>query len=223
MIIEKLIGLRIGALTGIGLFLIGVPADANEATPQSEPAGWNWAISIGASSWSDLSGLETTSGQEFDSLGFSLEFGGHKKVARLGFADVLIGADLGFITTDGEIRGVFEAFTQRAMYLTPSVKFRFGERSERYLNLETGLGWYNTDFAELDCNSGSIVCTELAAPFDSDAVGMYVGVAGGFGRWFVAGLKVHYADFGEVTGIGSVAGDLRGPIYVFSLGAAFGE
>jgi len=35
-------------------------------------------------------------------------------------------------------------------------------------------------------------------------------------------LKVHFADFGEVTGLGPDTGDLKGPIYIFSLGGAFG-
>ncbi len=36
------------------------------------------------------------------------------------------------------------------------------------------------------------------------------------------GLKVHFADFGTVTGLGPDTGALSGPIYIFSLGGAFG-
>jgi hypothetical protein len=208
---------RCRAATAIALFLSVVPVYAAD-----DARRWNWSILLGLASWSGLANLESASGGSFDSLGFALELAGHKNVARWGSADILVGADLGLFTTDSDIRGFSEEYTQRGLYLTPSVKFRFGERSKRYMNLEAGLGWYNTDFAELDCDTGGYVCVELVAPFDSDTVGGYVGISGGFGRWLVAGLRVHYADFGPVTGIGSLAGDLKGPFYIFSLGAAFG-
>jgi hypothetical protein len=203
------------------LFLALVPAYADEV-PESEDFGrWNWSASIGAASWSDLSDLQITGAGQFDSMGFALELAAHKHITRWGSADVLAGVDLGLFTTDSDVPGLLEQLTQRGLYLTPSVKLRFGERARRYWNLEAGAGWYNTDFAELDCDGGSI-CAELRAPFNSDAVGGYLGLSGGFGRWFIAGLKVHYADFGPVRGVGTVSGDLKGPIYIFSLGGAFG-
>ncbi len=175
--------------------------------------------------WSDLRDLEPTDGGDFDSVGFVVELAGHKHVACWGSADVLIGVDLGFSATQSDIPGITEDFTQRGLYLTPSMKFRFGERSRRYLNLEAGLGWYQVDFAELICyddNFNNIVCIEIAEPYDEDTLGGYLGITGGFGSGFIMGLKVHFADFDQVTGLGPDTGDLKGPIYIFSLGAAFG-
>jgi hypothetical protein len=102
--------------------------------------------------WSGLRDLEPAVGGGFESLGFIVELAGHKHVARWGSADVLIGVDFGFSATQSDIPGITEDFTQRGLYLTPSMKFRFGERSRRYLNLEAGLGWYQVDFAELICD-----------------------------------------------------------------------
>jgi hypothetical protein len=158
-------------------------------------------------------------------LGFIVELAGHKHVTRWGSADVLIGVDFGISATQSDIPGNTEDFTQRGLYLTPSIKFRFGERSRRYLNMEAGLGWYQVDIAELICDEdifNNTVCIEIAEPYDEDALGGYLGISGGFGGGFIMGLKVHFADFGKVTGLGPDTGDLKGPIYIFSLGGAFG-
>lgn len=91
--------------------------------------------------------------------------------------------------------------------------------------MEAGLGWYQVDIAELICDEdilNNIVCIEIAEPYDEDALGGYLGISGGFGGGFIMGLKVHFADFGKVTGLGPDTGDLKGPIYIFSLGGAFG-
>lgn len=209
-------------LLTIGLVLAVFQAHAADEAEPGEGEPWNWSFMVGAATWSDLANLQSASGGQFNSLGFALELAGHKKVSQWGSAEVLLGADFGLFTTASDVAGLSEEFTQRGLYLTPSIKLRYGERSRRYLNLEAGLGWYGTDFAELACDSGGSLCTELRDPFDSNTVGGYVGISGGFGRWFVAGLKVHYADFGPVTGISSLTGELKGPIYIFSLGAVFG-
>ncbi len=133
---------------------------------------------------------------------------------------MLAGVDFGLFATESDIAGISDDFTQRGLYLTPSVKFRFGQRDKRYLNLEAGAGWYKVDMAELDCSV--IPCAEILEPFDKDTFGGYIGVSGGFGRWFVLGLKVHFADFGEVTGFGTAVGSLEGPFYILSAGGAFG-
>ncbi len=89
------------------------------------------------------------------------------------------------------------------------------------------MGWYEVDIAELICEDNNfdpnnIICIEVAEPYDEDTLGSYLGISGGFGGGFIMGLKVHFADFGKVTGLGTDTGDLNGPIYIFSLGAAFG-
>ncbi len=176
-------------------------------------------------SWSDLNHLEPAAGGGFDSLGFVVEMAGHKYVARWGPADVLIGVNLGIFATQSDVPGITEDFTQRGLYLTPSMKFRFGERGRRYLNLEAGLGWYQVDIAELICSNdifNNTVCIEIAEPYDKSTLGGYLGITGGSGGGFIMAFKVHFADFGKVTGLGPDTGDLAGPIYIFSVGGAFG-
>ncbi len=211
------------AIVGLILPVISIYAD-DEADPYVQ-GHWSGTATAGLMIWSGLRDLEPAAGGGFDSLGFVVELAGHKHVARWGPADVLTGVDLGISATQSDIPGITEDFTQRGLYLTPSMKFRFGERSRRYLNLEAGLGWYQVDFAELICDEdifNNIVCIEIAEPFDEDTLGGYLGISGGFGGGFIMGLKVHFADFDEVTGLGPDTGNLNGPIYIFSLGGAFG-
>ncbi len=212
-----------GAIVGLTLPVISIYA-ADESVPDAQ-GRWSGTATAGLMIWNDLKDLEPAAGGGFDSLGFIVELAGHKHVARWGPADVLIGVDLGIFATQSDIPGITEDFTQRGLYLTPSMKFRFGERSRRYLNLEAGLGWYQVDFAELICdddNFNNVVCIEIAEPYDEDTLGGYLGITGGFGGGFIMGLKVHFADFGEVTGLGLDTGELKGPIYILSLGGAFG-
>ncbi len=212
-----------GALVGLILPVTSIYA-ADEAEPNA-PGRWSGTATFGLMIWSDLRDLEPAAGGSFDSLGFAVEFAGHKHVARWGSADVLVGMDLGIFATQSDIPGSIEEFTQRGLYLTPSMKFRFGERSRRYLNLEAGLGLYQVDFAELICNDdnfNNIVCIAIAEPFDENTLGGYLGISGGFAGGFIMGFKVHFADFGKVTGLEPDTGALKGPIYIFSLGGAFG-
>ncbi len=212
-----------GAIVGLILPVIAVCA-ADESASHA-PGHWSGTATFGLITWSDLKDLEPDAGGGFDSLGFIVELAGHKHVTRWGSADVLIGVDFGISATQSDIPGNTEDFTQRGLYLTPSIKFRFGERSRRYLNLEAGLGWYQVDIAELICDEdifNNIVCIEIAEPYEEDALGGYLGISGGFGGGFIMGLKVHFADFGKVTGLGPDTGALKGPIYIFSLGGAFG-
>ncbi len=129
-------------LTAI-IFGLVLPVTSIYADDESEPyiqGRWSGTATAGLMIWNDLKALEPAAGGGFDSVGFVVELAGHKHVARWGSADVLIGADFGISATQSDIPGITEDFTQRGLYLTPSMKFRFGERSSRYLNLEAGLG-----------------------------------------------------------------------------------
>jgi hypothetical protein len=210
----------------VGLILPVISVYAADEPAPNGPGHWSGTVTVGLMTWSDLKDLTPAAGGGFDSLGFVVELAGHKRVSRWGSADVLIGVDFGFSATQSDIPGISEDFTQRGLYLTPSMQIRYGKRSGRYLNLEAGLGWYQVDFAELHCdedNFNNIVCIEITEPYDENSLGGYLGITGGFRGGFIMGLKVHFADFGKVTGLGPDTGDLKGPIYILSLGGAFGD
>jgi len=203
----------------LGLILPASTIYAADESAPNVPGNWSASFTVGLMTWSDLKNLQPAAGGAFNSLGIVMEFAGHKHVARWGSADVLIGVDLGIISTESDIPGITEDLTQGGLYLTPSIKFRFGERSRRYLNLEAGLGWYQVDFTEW---SFCVYCGPVSEPYDEDTLGGYLGITRGFGDGLIIGLKAHFADFGQVTGLGPGTGDLSGPIYIFSLGGAFG-
>ena len=181
---------------------------------------WAFTTSLGVSSWDALQDLDPEAGGGFNSVGWNIDFGAHRGVTHWGPAEVLLGADFGLFGTEGDIPALRGDFTQRGLYLTPSAKFRYGERARTYLDLELGIGWYKVDIVELNCSSYG--CSDYNEPFDSDELGAYVGVTAGLGPWFIVGLRAHMADFGEVSGLGADAGELTGPIYTLNIGAAWG-
>ena len=214
---------RAWLLTGLATCLMAGTVHAETIEKLESP--WEWAFGIGAMSWSDLGDVQSTLGGNFDDIGFGLDMSVHRKV-DVGDATLLLGADLGFFSTDSKIPGIYEDLIQRGVYLTPSARLRFGNSGRGHIDLEAGAGWYNTDFAELDCTDynvvlGGPVCTEINDPFDSNAFGGYVGIRGGFNKWFTAGFRAHFADFGEVTGLPTVTGELGGPFYTLMFGARF--
>ena len=207
------------------LLLAGGPALSQDVSPggvESESPRWSSTASIGVNSWGSLQDLNAESGQGFDSVGWSLDFGGHRYVARWGSADVLLGADFGLFGTEGDVPGSIEDYTQRGLYLTPSGRLRFGQQGSRHIDLEFGMGWYQIDIVELNCSSGTI-CSELDEPFNSDRFGGYLGVSGGLGRWFVVGLRAHMVDFGEATGLGIDPVTLDGPVFTLTVGISVGR
>ena len=106
-----------GAIVGLTLPVICVCA-ADESVP-NEPGHWSGTATAGVMIWSDLKDLQPAASGGFDSVGFIVELAGHKRVARWGSADVLIGADLGIFATQSNVPGILEDFTQRGLYLTP--------------------------------------------------------------------------------------------------------
>ena len=208
-----------------GLAALFIAGTSSADVPEKSQGAWEWAFGLGVTSWSDLGDVQSSLGGSFDDVGFALDMSVHRRI-EAGDATLLLGADLGFFSTDSGIPGIFEDLVQRGVYLTPSVRLRFGESARGHLDLEAGAGWYNTDFAEVDCeNQGTIiggpVCTDINEPFDANAFGSYIGVRGGFNKYFTAGLRVHFADFGEVTGLPTVSGDLGGPVVTLMFGARF--
>ncbi len=206
-------------LIAVGLTMAGYATNADDMVDGNEAKPFLWSLSAGAVTWESLGNIETLSGGTFDDVGFGLEIAGHKRVSRWGNADVLVGVDLGFFTIDSNILGIYNELTQRGLYLTPSVKLGFGERSRYFL--EAGAGWYNTDFAEYTCYTVYSYCPELEAPFEANALGAYLGFRARLGQFAFVSLRAHHADFGEVSGIDSVATGLTGPFYSLLVGASF--
>jgi hypothetical protein len=194
-------------------------ARADEVVVGNEVSPWLWSISIGAMNWQNLGNVESRPGGSFDELGLGLELAGHKRVSNWHNANVLLGVDLGFFAADSNIRGIYSDLTQQGLYLTPSVKLAIGEPARLYL--EAGAGWYSVDFSEYVCTLYGLYCLEPIVPFTADALGGYVGLRAQLGRHAFVGLRVHQADFGQVSGIDSVATDLKGPFYMLSVGAGF--
>ena len=156
------------------LLAAGSPALCQDAIAEDQAntaPKWFGSISIGASKWGSLQDLNSENGDGFDAIGWSLDFGGHRYMTRWGTADVLLGADFGFFGAEGDIPGLLTDYTQRGLYLTPSTRFRFGERGKRHMDIEFGIGWYEVDIVELNCESGGI-CSEFDEPFNSDRIAL---------------------------------------------------
>jgi hypothetical protein len=210
---------RVGRYLACAMVGIFIPVLTSLAADDA-PGEWSGTFALGVVSWSDLKDLDPAAGGSFDSVGYLGAFSVHRKVGEWGAADVLLGADFAVWATDSDLQGIADSFTQRGLYFTPSLRFRFGERDTRYLVLELGAGWYKVDFAELLCNPGP--CVELQEVSDKDAFGGYLGVSSVFARWFFVEFQAHFTDFGEVTGFGADTGSLKGPIYMLNAGVTFG-
>lgn len=206
-------------VTAVVLTMAAPATNADDTVDGDTAKPWLWSISGGLVGWGNLGDIESQSGGGFDDLGFGVELSGHKRVAKWGKADVLVGVDLGFFTIDSDIRGIYNDLAQRGLYLTPSVKLGFGERNQNFL--EAGAGWYNTDFAEINCFAVYYYCEELDAPFDANTVGAYLGFRARLGKVAFISVRAHQVDFGQVSGIDTVATSLTGPFYSLFVGASF--
>ena len=183
-----------------------IQAASNPEPP--EPGNWTWTTSIGAK-------------RSFDGLAVQLEFSGYKHVSNWGSGNVLVGADLGVFGTERGNSEIDDSrYDQLGTYLTPTVKLRFGDRWKANFSLETGVGWYYTNISDNECG---LPCFPYGETYSRTEFGGYLGIGAGFGGWFIMGLKVHFADFGEITTLDSIPVDLTGPIYTFTLGVAFGD
>lgn len=206
-------------LTAIALLTAHSHARADDVVDSAAAKPWLWGISGGITAWENLGNIETRSGGNFADLGFGLDLSLHKRVKKWGSTDLLLGVDLGFLTNDSDIRGIYTNLSQRGLYLTPSVKLGFGERARYFL--EAGAGWYNVDFSEINCYDVYLYCTDVNVPFDANALGTYLGFRAPLGRVAFLGIRAHHADFGQISGIDSPATRLEGPFYSLFVGAAF--
>ncbi len=208
---------------------IGVAgAAAAEEHEEGARSPWRGDISIGAQTWPGLSDLKPLDGGSFDTTGFSLSVAAHYSWRTFEDSELMIGGDLGFMSNDSSIALSFEDVTARAMYIGPSVKWMFG-RTHDY-SFDFGIMYWDIDFAEVESDYPYYFENVV---WDESAVGGYVGMT-----WdkdagdptkesgMTLNLKVHFVDFGDVTGgdpfllrtFGPVPGRLEGPIYQMQIG-----
>ena len=206
-------------VTAVAVLMMSSVAIADDVVDNDTAKQWFWSISGGITAWENLGDIGSIAGDGFDDVGLGFEFALHKRVTQWGSADVLIGVDLGFFGTDSDIRGLYSDLVMRGLYLTPSVKLGFGERSRFFL--EAGAGWYNVDFAEFNCYTLYTYCFEPEVAFQANAIRAYLGFRVPLGRVAFLGFRAHQADFGQVSGIDSAADRLEGPFYTLFVGAGF--
>ena len=184
-------------------------------------------VSVGYQRWTALSDLDTEEFGSFEEEGFNVSVSGHGRWKRWGHSTLLLGADLGLMSHDSNIRapGDIGKLSADVLFLTPSIRLAFGKPRSLHLNLEAGLGLYWADIKEFVGTSYGVV--EGRQHFDEIAPGAYVGASidipiGKKRRWHVnLGGRVHYADFGTVNALGVNMGRLDGPITSAQLGFSY--
>jgi hypothetical protein len=211
----------------LGALVLASAVARGDARAQAGDPGpaWRASVALGYAYWSDLGDLDPFVGGSFDDGGWNIDLALHRRVGRLGPTEVLIGADAGFFSHGSDIRGFDEDLQSRGLYLTPSVRFAFGDPLSRRFYLEAGVGLYSVDFVEfLDCDNG--FCSEELEIFEESTFGGYIGLSSEvplrIGGAFTTGVRVHFADYGDVDELGPGAGSLSGPMFIFHVGAVFG-
>jgi hypothetical protein len=186
-----------------------------------------YEIAIGAHSWPALADLDVAQSGEFDQAGFNISLAAHWPVKRFSDSELLAGVDLGLFNNDSNIRFISDSLTARNGYITPSVKWMFGNR-HRY-SLDAGIGYYLQDITEIAGEYPIIWETQL---WEESAVGAYIGGTIDFrggdparSRGMMMSLKIHFVDFGTVRDddflpptLGQDAGRLTGPVYMYQVG-----
>lgn len=208
-----------------GLLLFALLASNAVLAQQAEkqdgyyPGRFRFASVLGVTKWDSAADLEFADGGSFDKDGINWEFSFHAVVWPTPYGDLLVGGDHGIFSHSGagytpELSGL----SARGFYLTPSVKWRFGQYGHLRTHLEAGAGYYKVDIADADYFGGDKI-------WDKSTVGGYLGLSFDFPLLLAeleptVGLKVHFFDAGSAGGIGPDAGDLNGPVYMLQFGFA---
>ena len=180
---------------------------------------WHFGFGLGLSAWGDLADLEDSNGDSFNDVGFVIDMSAHRRVGSGMDRELLFGVDIGGYSTESDIEGLFEDYTQRLIYVTPSVRYRLSKRHRIFGEL--GAGWYDVDFAEVDCSSGAFLCTDLVVPFDASTLGGFVGLRAYPHPNVYVNLRAHFADFGTVTGTDIAEEKLGGTAITLVAGMSF--
>ena len=222
--LRNLLGIgKQSAICGLCLFAllasIAVPAQQTEEQDGPYPGRVRVAGVAGITKWDSVADLEIANGGSFDSEGINLEFSLHTVVWATRYGDLLFGGDIGVFSNPGA--GYIPELTTlsaQSFYLTPSLKWRFGQYAHFRTHLEAGAGYYKIELAEADYFGGDEFWKERT-------LGGYLGLSFDF-PFSIAyleptvGLKVHFFDAGAAGGLGPDAGDVTGPVYMLQFGFA---
>jgi len=209
------------------LATLAAPALAQEA--EQEPLGSRWAVSLDLLVWPSLTDLQPASGGSYDSLGFALGVSWHAPVAEFANSELMLGVDGWIGGTDSGINASYGQLIARQFYLGGSVKWAFGEA--RNIALDAGIGYHQVDMADISYSWWASIENEH---WRSEAASGFVGATWDIGAGrpgkssgFSLGLRVQFADFGQVSdagrfgivpALGPDAGDLDGPLYMLRIG-----
>lgn len=208
------------------LSLVSMPAFGQEA-----PLGKRWEVTLNFQNWASLSDLQPVAVGSFDSLGFGLAGALHWPVKQFEHGALFAGVDAGIAGADSSIRGVASDLIARRAFITPSLKWMFGQ--DHRFSLDAGIGWHLLDIAETDSGYGA---TGLEVQYwQNTDVAPFLGLTWDFKGGsagnrpvFSMGLKVHFVDFGVVGDeiayvpptLGPASGELSGPLVMLQFGAA---
>lgn len=215
----------------VALLAVGEAAVADE--PEVRPGNLRWEVWLGVSSWPALGELQPEAGGDFDELGFGLGGALHWPVAKFENSDLMLGIDASIDSIDSKIPGIYDNLLDRHLYLGSSVKWLLGE--SRGFSVDAGLGYHLVDIVQI--NTNIFLDSVEYEIWEESAPGAFIGASwdiaaarSGRRRGLSLGLKVHFADFGIVRDedipfspiLGTNAGALDGPLYVFQVGYSGG-
>lgn len=211
----------------VALFAMSEAVVADE--PEVGPGGLRWEVWLGISSWPALGELQPEAGGDFDELGFGLGGALHWPVAQYENSELMLGFDASIDAIDSSIPGIYDNQLERHMYLGSSVKWLLGE--SRNFSVDAGIGYHLVNIVQI--NTNIFLDSVEHEIWEKSAPGAFIGASWdiaaarpGRRRGLSLGLKVHFADLGIVRDedipfapiLGTNAGTLDGPLYIFQVG-----
>ena len=184
-------------------------------------------VSIGLQQWSALGDLDAQPFGTYDTDGMNLSGSAHVPWRRLGRGELLAGMDLGLMVHESDITapGDIGTIDTDVWYFVPSLRWSLRTSKRVRWNVEAGAGAYRAEMSEWIESGWDII--EGTRHWKAWAPGGFVGAsvdldAGRPGRWSVnSGVRMHYADFGNVDAFGTNVGALDGPIFAWQLGFTY--
>ena len=149
-------------------------------------------------------------------------------MAQFANSELLLGLDGTIAATDSSLSGFIGDVLARQFYLGASVKWLFGDA--RNVSVDLGLGYHELDMAQVDSEWwGTMEHEHFSKSTASGFVGGTWDIGAGrpdHSAGLMLGLRVHFADFGNVSDdprffqsvLGADAGKLDGPLYIVRIG-----